>query len=90
MRNLISKNLQSFSNLALHTHFYGTLLKVLLMGINLKSYLGVKWISLQQVLALELVRVCLGHHQGVLISLKDLSLVNFFHPTSGEVSFLDD
>ena len=46
MRNLISKNLQSFSNLAWHTHFYGTLLKVLLMGINLKSYLGVKWIPL--------------------------------------------
>ena len=90
MRNLISKNLQSFSNLAWHTHFYGTLLKFLLMGIYFKSYLDVKWISLQQVLALELVRVCLGHHQGVLISLKDLSLVNFFHSTSSEVSFLDD
>ena len=42
------------------------------------------------VLALELQGVCLGHHQGVLIPLKELGLINFLNRTSCEVSFLDD
>ena len=53
-------------------------------------YLGVKWIFLQIVLALELQGVSLSHHQGVLIPLKDLGLVNFFNPASLELSLLDD
>ena len=79
MRNLISKNQQSFSNLAWHTHFYGTLLKFLLMGIYLKSYLDVKWISLEQVLALELMRVGLIQSEPVFRTFKYFSLIDLFH-----------
>ena len=88
----IGQESHCFSSLAGHTHFDGTFLEILPMEIHSKNctYLGVKGISLQFVLALELPSVRLGHPQGVFIPLKDLSLVNFLEPTSREVSFLDD
>ena len=52
-------------------------------------YLGVKWIFFQIVLALELQGICLGHHQGVLSPLKDLSLIDLIRRTSREVSLFD-
>ena len=60
------------------------------LGRKVCDNLAVKWILLQFVLALKLVCIGLGHHQGVLISYKDLSLVNFFNSTPSKVSFLYD
>ena len=56
----------------------------------LGTYLSVKGIVLQVVIALELPSVRLGHHKGISISLKDLSLVSFLKPTSCKVPFPDD
>ena len=49
-------------------------------------YLGVKRVTLQPVVALELPGVSLVHGQSVLSSLKDLGLVNLIKSTPGEVS----
>ena len=58
--------------------------------MNSKAFLHlcVKWIFDKLVLALKLVAVCLGHHESILFSLEDLSLVNFFNSTPGEKAFL--
>ena len=51
-------------------------------------HLCVKWIFDKLVLALELMAVGLGHHQSILFSLEDLSLVNFFNSTPDKIAFL--
>ena len=91
LENLISQQLQCLSGLTFYTHLDGAFLEPKIsLTLSATFYLGVKWISLKHVMALELPCVSLDHCQVVLIPLKYLGLVNFFETTSREVSLLDD
>ena len=50
------------------------------------SYLSIKWISLQLIHTLEVMSVALRHHQTVLVSLEEVSLVQHFKSISSEFS----